>query len=301
MPTTCIPSRPAERDEYTWLEEGDQLFLLMDVNEDIRTGGTSKMLLELGLREVLLKKHGNDAPPTYSRGRIPIDRAFAMASLMIRNGGYTGIGEAIPGDHRCLWMDTDFQNAFGQTMLAIIRHKARRLQCTDPKIVQNWTTRLDEFIKDNDLIKTAVALETQSKHPISVEDGQEYESLDQLRCQSVAMTEANCRTLKMGGVQWSPTVKKAMRGIEAWTLLTKRSKGLRVSSRYLTRMMKEAEIPEDTSISTSQCNLQVKKAYKHYYQIKQTAETTRETWLEGLAQEKAIEGKTTEEKMLKQL
>ena len=47
MPTTCIPSRPAERDEYTWLEEGDQLFLLMDVNEDIRTGGTSKMNLEL--------------------------------------------------------------------------------------------------------------------------------------------------------------------------------------------------------------------------------------------------------------
>ena len=32
-----------------------------------------------------------------------------MASLMIQNGGYTGIGEAIPGDHRCLQMDIDFQ------------------------------------------------------------------------------------------------------------------------------------------------------------------------------------------------
>ena len=48
----------------TWLEEGDQLLLLMDVNEDIRTGGTSKILLELGLREVLLEEHGNDAPAT---------------------------------------------------------------------------------------------------------------------------------------------------------------------------------------------------------------------------------------------
>jgi hypothetical protein len=57
----------------TWLEEGDQLLLLMDVNEDIRTGGTSKMRLELGLREILLEKHGNDAPATYSRGGIPID------------------------------------------------------------------------------------------------------------------------------------------------------------------------------------------------------------------------------------
>ena len=28
---------------------------------------------------------------------------------MIRNGGYTGIGEAISGDYRCLWMDIDFQ------------------------------------------------------------------------------------------------------------------------------------------------------------------------------------------------
>ena len=127
MPTTCIPSRPAERDEYTWLEEGDQLLLLMDVNEDIRTGGTSKMLLELGLREVLLKKHGNDAPPTYSRGHMPIDGAFTTALLMIQNGRYTGIGKAIPGYHRYLWMDIEFQNVFGQTMLAIIQHKARRL------------------------------------------------------------------------------------------------------------------------------------------------------------------------------
>ena len=48
-PLLAFHQDPQKEMLSAWLEEGDQLFLLMEVNEDMRTGGTSKILLELGL------------------------------------------------------------------------------------------------------------------------------------------------------------------------------------------------------------------------------------------------------------
>ena len=45
-----------------WLGEGDQIILGVDLNEDARTGPTSKMLRELGLTDVLIQMHRPDVP-----------------------------------------------------------------------------------------------------------------------------------------------------------------------------------------------------------------------------------------------
>ena len=63
-----------------WKEEGDQIILLMDVNEDINTGSVKMWLHELQLREAITTKHrGNEE--TYNRGSKAIDGIFISASI----------------------------------------------------------------------------------------------------------------------------------------------------------------------------------------------------------------------------
>ena len=65
----------------TWLESGDQLILGVDANEDVRTGPFSRNLKTLGLAKVITNQHGNEAPATYNRGSVPIDRLYVSSTL----------------------------------------------------------------------------------------------------------------------------------------------------------------------------------------------------------------------------
>jgi hypothetical protein len=57
----------------TWLEQGDQLVVGGDINEDVKSCLCSRRLQDIGLIEILTHTHGLDGPPTYNRGSIPID------------------------------------------------------------------------------------------------------------------------------------------------------------------------------------------------------------------------------------
>lgn len=77
---------------------------------------------------------------------------------------------------------------------------------------------------------------------------QDFEELDRLRCEGVQQAEHHCRKLKAGQVAFSPPLKLCMNQIKAWSLLQKRSKGGRVSSRYLDRVLKKAGITTQEKI-----------------------------------------------------
>ena len=47
----------------------------------------------------------------------------------------------------------------------------------------------------------------------------EYEALDKLREEGMHRAEKRCRKLWMGGVPWSPALKRAKDTILFWTLL----------------------------------------------------------------------------------
>ena len=46
---------------------------MMDCNEDIRSDTIQKFLDEVGMKEIILDRHGSDAPGTYIDGTLPID------------------------------------------------------------------------------------------------------------------------------------------------------------------------------------------------------------------------------------
>ena len=107
----------------------------------------------------------------------------------------------------------------------------------------------------------------------------------------------------MGQVAFSPELQAASRKINAWSLLERKAKGIRTSSRYLNRTLKKASIPRiarKASLATIVEKLKV--AYQEYYKIKGNAKVTRVTFQNNLAEALAEAGnikKATALKVLK--
>jgi hypothetical protein len=104
---------------------------MLDGNEDMRKGSLSLTFKNIHLREVILERHGQQAPSTYKRNTkdIPIDGIWATAGVQIQSGGYIDFDAVIPNtDHRTIWIDITYMTAFAhKEQHPIIRPTARRL------------------------------------------------------------------------------------------------------------------------------------------------------------------------------
>ena len=91
-----------------WLDEGHNILLGMDANEDVRHGNLALQLQALGLQEAITTHHRRKSPPATqnrNRSRTPIDGIWATRTLAIMHAGYTAFGGGCPSDHRALWLD----------------------------------------------------------------------------------------------------------------------------------------------------------------------------------------------------
>jgi hypothetical protein len=102
----------------TWLQQGDQIILMIDANEDIKS--FHRAIQHTGLREALFSRHGPNAPATFDGGSDPIDGIFVSPSIDIIIGGYFEFGFCPFMDHRGLWLDIHYNNAFGHVMPATL-------------------------------------------------------------------------------------------------------------------------------------------------------------------------------------
>jgi hypothetical protein len=179
-------------------EEGDNIILMLDGNDDMRRGDIHRAFTNCNLHECLLERHGNRAVNTYRRNdkNVPIDGIWASPSIDIKAGGYLAFDEVFPGtDHRTLWIDITYRTAFGHNMAPIVRPQARRLQCKDPRLVSNYICKYEAFINKHQLLQQAQTLE-EKRSSISVENLRlEYEELDRLRYQGMEEAQRKCRKL----------------------------------------------------------------------------------------------------------
>ena len=151
-----------------WLEEGDQIILAGDWNENV-LAVQKKHLEQLGIREVLLEKYGS-APATYDRGSNPIDGIFMPTTLNIKQGGYLSFGEGIISDHCALWVDITYRNAFGHNMPLIMQSTARRLNCKDPKVMQRFLSNYEIYVSLHKLNSKAQEIRDRITFPMDPAD-----------------------------------------------------------------------------------------------------------------------------------
>ncbi len=154
--------------------------------------------------------------------------------LNILRGGYLSFDQLFLGtDHRGIWVDVSFVTAFGHTMPPIVKPKARRLQCQDPRLVENFTRRLNKLFLKHNLLEKFKALHEKTTYPMPMEHQLEFNTLNALRHSCVKEAESKCQKLRMGQVEFSPTLQLVRTRIYAWTLLSRRTSGQKVSSRLI--------------------------------------------------------------------
>ena len=118
------------KEVQAWLEEGDQIVIGIDANEDVRTGKLANAFRDEGLIEVCTASHGQNGPTTYDRGQRPIDGIFVTSTLLSSSCGYL----PFKFDHRALWIDIPMSIALGHDVAEIKRPAARRLKNNDPRV-----------------------------------------------------------------------------------------------------------------------------------------------------------------------
>jgi hypothetical protein len=100
------------------MEIGDHVVLLIDGNWNMKDSDLSKALQQLSLQEIILSKHGREGPATSkcNSTSTPIDGIWMSLGLGYDKCGCFAYDEVAPSDHRCLWVDLSFINAFGHNM-----------------------------------------------------------------------------------------------------------------------------------------------------------------------------------------
>ena len=128
-----------------WNDDGEQLILCGDWNQDVRQPAFLDQFSQHNLIPALMSKHDpTTAPETYNGGSDPIDEIFISSTLTVTGGGYLEHGSS-QGDHRPLWIDLDKAAAIGTVFPDLPTHKARKLKCSDLRIVKKYLKHLDKY------------------------------------------------------------------------------------------------------------------------------------------------------------
>jgi hypothetical protein len=228
------------------LDKEEHIVVLLDGNHDMRNSALSQRFSSINLMEPILHRHGIHGPSTFRRNgsRTPIDGIWISNNLTVQGCGYLEYHQfLLNADHRCLWLNLTYTQDFGHNMPATVKPRHRRLHCHDPRIISNYVARYEMLAKKNKLQDKVIALYSSLSYPLSASLQEEYESLDALHCEITRAAEKKCRKLWKGQVAFSPKIRSAHKRLKALTLLQKRAKGKKVSSRLLSRSVKEANLP----------------------------------------------------------
>ena len=134
-------------------------------------------MIDLGLINLIGKKHGK-GPRTHTRSKdAPIDCIFGTADFKILRGGYLSF-RILASDHRGLWIDIPYFILYSYNPPQPVFHMARRLKLTDPRVVARYLEYLHCAKKDNDFFNRMDVLHKSTVYPLPQHLKDDYEAID---------------------------------------------------------------------------------------------------------------------------
>ncbi len=290
-----------------WIDQGYHIILGMDANTKLDgTSDIEKRLFELGLENIFLKeatpKFGSQpATCNKSEHQLPIDGVWASPTIVPDKLGFHAFDDAIPSDHRCLWVDISFSILFGHRSPPLQKGFTRRLSVKDPRVVHKYIKKVRERFKAGKLFERVQRLASIQQDSWTQEHETEYNAIH-IQSTSIRLAvEKDLRTLKMGGVQWSPKLQKYRDAIELWRMVLKRKKGLRCSLTRIRRFMRKTGLQEALKSDMMETQAKLKQAYQDYKEARKRAESWRNDYLESLVDALAAKNQVLREKQMRQL
>jgi hypothetical protein len=289
-----------------WKAQGDLVIVGIDANEDVRNGDTSRTFSELDMREVILNAHPLQQPPATCDKNMkdePIDGLFATSGLQIVAGGYSSFNSGCPSDHRYLWIDVPYSDAFGYSSPPLVPPSARRLQTKNPKSVEHYNSRVrlaleaeGLFLALRDLTTTAAAKGWSD--PLEAE----YNRINSRQVVIRKEVERKIRHLRMGAIPWSPQLQRFRTAIEIWTLLLRKRKGTRnISNRKLRRLLASTDITDAYQRTIPEIEDSLNQAFVDYKKAREQALPWRDEFLITLAENRAFAKGTDKDTELQQM
>ena len=252
----------------TWLENEEEIVVCVDANEDVRTGPFATMMKDMGLQDIIISRHKHMSPPPATHARnehdTPIDAIYSTIDIPEDTDikcGFLAFGDGLPGDHRCLWVDFPYQIIFGYNPPHLAGVNVPRLIVQDPRARRHYHREVISAYTDENIFDKATELRR------LVSQREQHDKIQALHKELLIATRRIrlraakiCRKKKTGAIPWSPEFQKLMDTRTLWTLVVKKKKRVRMSSRKIRRLMKITGIPDafqvslDEAVQTSQCS-----------------------------------------------
>ena len=225
---------------------GDHLVIMGDINDDIESDHIQTFFSEHHMTNVINEMHPSpNSPTTYAHTSScrKVDGIWVTPGLHIERCGYTKPG-LLTGDHSFLWADISYDSALGHDPPMPQTPDARRLQLYNTKVVQKYLTLYRRLIAQHNIASRQFSLEASLTWgiPLTIAQATEADAIDALKTKCMLKAEKKCRSLKMGGVDFSEATEQPRRCIRFWELAIKRRQGKRVSSRHWARRKKKANM-----------------------------------------------------------
>ena len=274
------------------LAQGEQVVLLADINENVKSASIQQWARETGLREIVSLSTNTDIP-TSQRGSLPIDGIFASFSIHPKYSGYFPFG-IFQSDHRALWFDVSYDHIFGFNLVDDPPSNIRRLQCQIPHVREAWKRHYKNFLLQNNLIARQIRLEQQvtQQGKMTPTLATAFEKILQQQQEGLAYADKRCRKVHCGKVPFSPELEKASTKISLWKAASKIKRGCTFSSKLFCRIEKQVGITKSLHKSLQEIHEEENKAWKEYWDVKKKATKLRKSFLTQRAEAIAEESET---------
>ena len=146
-------------------EDGYQMIVMMDANDNLRNSNFSQRIKREGLRDHLSHQPYHKNINSFHRDSAIIDGIFCSSNVVVTASSYQSFDQS-PGDHRGIEMELCLKSIFGTKNPHIKPLPPRRLQCKLSHSVKAYNLNLQKYLRIHNLDSRVQALKELPTRPL---------------------------------------------------------------------------------------------------------------------------------------
>ena len=272
-----------EREIQKRHEEGFDVFLFGDINEEVREAKRVKEFLQnANLKNIMTAKHNDKIlPHTYDRGQKCLDIMAMTASIddkAIHKCGIIPFYEGMLSDHRAFYVDLKTDFLFTNAYVDSEKHSFKRFNTGQAKKCNKYLYTLERYLEENRIFNKVNELEKNMQEYITENRGDINQMIEECHKLFQKTTQLMLASEKKVGRAHYTNAK------ESSPKLTEAAKDV-LEVRHLVRKETTKQQPDSDLVKKNRILLQ--EAKREFKLIQQHAKEHREQYLIELSTKKA--------------